>query len=64
MLRGREDSLGGGTGTEKSLCLDHIEVNEDVVSEEKMKLHMYPIHGNTEVARREAMRSELVRLVT
>jgi hypothetical protein len=51
IFRGRDDPPSGGT---RSLCM----------SKENLSLHMFPLRGDMDVGRREAMRRELMRLVT
>ncbi|KAF7027720.1 hypothetical protein CFC21_039742 [Triticum aestivum] len=70
--RGRDDPPGGGGGRrtggvtlrEEGLCMDQLKVNLEVANEEKLRLLKYPVQGDRDVGRKEAMRSELIRLVT
>lgn len=67
--RGRDDPPGGGRRTgggtlREGLCMDQLKVNLEVTNEEKLRLLKYPVQGDMDVGRKEAMRRELIRLVT
>lgn len=72
IFRGRDDPPGGGGGRrtggvtlrEEGLCMDQLKVNLEVANEEKLRLLKYPVQGDRDVGRKEAMRSALIRLVT
>ncbi|XBI15547.1 hypothetical protein VPH35_057947 [Triticum aestivum] len=62
--RERADSPPSDTRKGKSLCMDQLEANMAVVSEEQLRLHKSPGQVEMDFGRREATQRALMRLVT